>query len=363
MSTAAALLCSQNNIVSKLRITVVADEFSPNTTSDIAGGLWLPYKAGHPDLSKWCEETLDWLTDLRKTGKLPLHDSLKANVDSSPNPYRVALVDCISFESTPSVAEDRAGWVHTMKEPIKKIPIAELDFLPPHVSDCYALPAMPLVTTGQYLQRMRQELYSTGRVNFIQDKSIDCLKAAAKKYKADALINCTGLGSRRLLQDTDLHPVRGCLLTLELPPALKQKWSKTVFTYDDSPMGLTYILPREDYCYVGGTYLPNEWDPTVSELEQDAILSRAIKCVPELAQGKVLRRRAGLRPARSEIRLERDASLNNLPPMGKFAPSTLVFHNYGHGGSGWTVHWGCAKSIAKQVVDSLSKDTIPKAKL
>lgn len=33
MSTAAALLCSQNNIVSKLRITVVADEFSPNTTS------------------------------------------------------------------------------------------------------------------------------------------------------------------------------------------------------------------------------------------------------------------------------------------------------------------------------------------
>lgn len=33
MSTAAALLCCQNEIVPKLRITVVADEFSPNTTS------------------------------------------------------------------------------------------------------------------------------------------------------------------------------------------------------------------------------------------------------------------------------------------------------------------------------------------
>ena len=33
LSTAAALLCSKDDLVSQLKITVVAKEFSPNTTS------------------------------------------------------------------------------------------------------------------------------------------------------------------------------------------------------------------------------------------------------------------------------------------------------------------------------------------
>jgi D-amino-acid oxidase len=49
--------------------------------------------------------------------------------------------------------------------------------------------------------------------------------------------------------------------------------------------------------------------------------------------------RVGLRPVRRQnIRLERE-------------PGTRIVHNYGHGGSGLTLSWGCAA----EVVDSVER--------
>ncbi|MEU0458917.1 FAD-dependent oxidoreductase, partial [Streptomyces sp. NPDC006129] len=47
----------------------------------------------------------------------------------------------------------------------------------------------------------------------------------------------------------------------------------------------------------------------------------------------------GLRPTRPAVRLERDAL-----PDGR-----LLVHNYGHGGGGVTVAWGCAEEAARLV--------------
>ncbi|MFC9060166.1 FAD-dependent oxidoreductase, partial [Streptomyces sp. NPDC057074] len=44
----------------------------------------------------------------------------------------------------------------------------------------------------------------------------------------------------------------------------------------------------------------------------------------------------GLRPARDAVRLERETL-----PDGR-----LLVHNYGHGGAGVTVAWGCAQEAA-----------------
>ncbi|NED29607.1 amino acid oxidase, partial [Streptomyces anulatus] len=55
---------------------------------------------------------------------------------------------------------------------------------------------------------------------------------------------------------------------------------------------------------------------------------------------RVLGHRVGLRPAREAgVRIEAEA----LPGGG------LLVHNYGHGGAGVTVAWGCARAAAALV--------------
>lgn len=49
---------------------------------------------------------------------------------------------------------------------------------------------------------------------------------------------------------------------------------------------------------------------------------------------EILEEIVGLRPRRSQVRFEFDSDFKN------------VFHNYGHGGAGFTVAWGCAIELA-----------------
>src|SRR5438477_120452 len=56
----------------------------------------------------------------------------------------------------------------------------------------------------------------------------------------------------------------------------------------------------------------------------------------ETTNTSVLNERVGLRPFRkSGVRLERE----------KLPDSRTVIHNYGHGGSGFTLSWGCAENV------------------
>ena len=70
-------------------------------------------------------------------------------------------------------------------------------------------------------------------------------------------------------------------------------------------------------------------------------------------QATVDREWVGLRPGRDSIRLE----VQDLPlTAGKASSGTLkVVHNYGHGGGGITLHWGCAGDAVRLVEQSLAQ--------
>jgi D-amino-acid oxidase len=57
---------------------------------------------------------------------------------------------------------------------------------------------------------------------------------------------------------------------------------------------------------------------------------------PELADAELVGAAAGLRPARPAVRLELDQTDDGRP----------LVHDYGHGGSGFTLSWGCADEVA-----------------
>jgi D-amino-acid oxidase len=95
-----------------------------------------------------------------------------------------------------------------------------------------------------------------------------------------------------------------------------------------------YAIPRKNDCVFGGT---NELSDNLAA--DSATTSRIVaECsrVLNIEQPRVIAERVGLRPfRRSGVRLERDQS----------ADGRRVIHNYGHGGAGFTLSWGCAREV------------------
>ncbi len=151
---------------------------------------------------------------------------------------------------------------------------------------------------------------------------------------ADVVVNCTGLGARELVGDSTLYPVRGQIVRVSNP-------GLTVSVRDElHPGGRAYVHPRADDCILGGTLDEGQWDTTVDLAVGAAIVERCRDLVPALRDAHVLDHVVGLRPGRPTVRLEEDE------PLGSGA---RVVHNYGHGGAGITLSWGCAREVVALV--------------
>jgi D-amino-acid oxidase len=133
-----------------------------------------------------------------------------------------------------------------------------------------------------------------------------------------------------------MQAVRGQVVRVQAPQV------ERVLLAEDAPGGPIYVIPRRDDCVVGGTAEPlapgAEDDVTTCEpspATSAAILAKAMALLPALAGAPMLGARVGLRPARPAVRLERATLASGVP----------VVHCYGHGGSGYTLAWGCADEV------------------
>jgi D-amino-acid oxidase len=75
--------------------------------------------------------------------------------------------------------------------------------------------------------------------------------------------------------------------------------------------------------------------PGANPEDAEAILKRCARIEPLLATAEIIEHRAGVRPGRPIVRVERQTT----------ADGNTVIHNYGHGGAGVTMSWGCAKYV------------------
>jgi D-amino-acid oxidase len=141
----------------------------------------------------------------------------------------------------------------------------------------------------------------------------------------DIIINCAALGSRELCNDKTVIPVRGQVALIETDS------SRPVYLDNERPL---YIVPRKDAMIVGGTYEENVFEERTEPATIERILNTAYATFPELKQQKVIGNWAGLRPYRNEVRVEREVGTN-------------IIHNYGHGGSGFTLAFGCAEEVVR----------------
>jgi D-amino-acid oxidase len=100
-------------------------------------------------------------------------------------------------------------------------------------------------------------------------------------------------------------------------------------------------LPRSDAYVLGGTAEAGEEDTTPDLAVAAAIIARCAVVDPEVANLPVLSHAVGLRPGRPTVRLEAERP----------QPGALLVHNYGHGGAGITLSWGCAEDAVRLVLE------------
>lgn len=282
------------------RTSIFAEEVGTKTTSGAAAALWFPYDVEPADkVIPWALSTYKVLGDLAKDPR-----------------SGVSMIELRQYCRAGEI--QIPDWVSVISTEVEK----SLNISGSVFSSGFSL-NVPLMDTTIYLDYLANRFQKAGGEIF----SVRFEKLEDVNSKFDLVINCSGIGARQLVRDVDLEPHRGQVAIVPKIDNLKY-----AIVCDDAP--LMYAIPRTNDCVFGGT---NE---TSNDLNSDPATTKAIvwECnrVLKIDNLRVLRERVGLRPFRkSGVRLE----------SARLRDARTVIHNYGHGGSGFTLSWGCAENV------------------
>ncbi|SRR6266496_1644948 len=296
------------------RTAILAKETGQQTTSGAAAAIWFPYDAEPAErVIPWALETYKTLVELSNNSRtgvsiIELHQFSRAGEIQIPD-WAIPLGAQPVIPNFPFVMSSE---VETSLA----------------VNSCFFRSGfsmrVPLTDTTIYLDYLAARfLKAGGAIN--TNVCFEKLEDVDRKF--DLVINCAGIGARDLVQDRDLEPHRG---QVAIVPRIENL--SCAIVCDDAP--LMYAIPRPNDCVFGGTNdLSN--DLTSDPATTDRIVAECCR-VLNIEKPTVLTERVGLRPFRkSGVRLERD----------QFSDGRTVIHNYGHGGAGFTLSWGCARDV------------------
>ena len=294
LSAAAVLLAAGYSV------RVAARELGEGTTSAVAAAFWYPYRAYPED-----QVTRLAAVSLRHFGALM--DDVTTGV---------LRRDALEIYPAPVVAP---AWSSAADD----FAIAEPALLPRGYGFGYRF-RTAVVETPIYLEWLRARVLALG--GLVERRAIASLDAALAE--CPRVVNCAGLGARALTDDRSLRPVRGQVVRVA-NPGLTRVWID-----EHSGPAITYIVPRSRDVVLGGTSEEDQEDRTPDPRHTREIVARCAALEPRLADAPIVSVAVGLRPARSPLRLETEVRGGG-----------LVVHNYGHGGAGVTLSWGCAEAV------------------
>lgn len=282
-------------------VTIWGRDLSPHTTSNVAAAMWYPYKA-YP-----VERVLGW--------SAATFTALMA-LEGEPE---TGVIMREGIEMFPHVVED-PWW----KPAVPEFRRARADELPANYADGYVF-TVPIIEMDMYLPYLMRRFEGLG--GRIEQRALHSLAEALGS--SDTVVNCAGLGSRELAEDHMMVPIRGQVVRVA-------QVGLTRFVMDDHGQdGIVYIIPRSNDIILGGVAEEGRELLAAEPDTATAILARCTRLEPKLHDAAVLEHRVGLRPGRPSVRLERE----------EYEPGKILIHNYGHGGAGVTLSWGCADAV------------------
>jgi D-amino-acid oxidase len=278
------------------RTTIFAREVGRQTTSSVAAAIWFPYDA------EPAERVIAW--------SLESYRILRELVAISGTGVSLVELRCFARAGELPIPE----WAHSLGA--KRL----------HTNDVFTSGykvEVPVIDTSIYLDYLTRRYSAAGG---------ELLHGAALRDFADVpaefevVVNCSGLGARQLAGDAELEPHRGQVVVVE-------KFAMPFAAVCDDPP-LMYAIPRTNDCVLGGTNtISDNCTPDPADTE---LILREVELALGCSLPPIREVRVGLRPYRkSGIRLARTSAADHRP----------LIHNYGHGGSGFTVAWGCAGAV------------------
>ena len=280
------------------RTAIFAEEVGGRTTSAAAAAIWYPYDA------EPAAAVIAWsLTTFERFRALAADPSTGVSMLALRQFARVG---------NPPIPE----WAL----PLGAVPVSAAE-TPPGFTTGFVL-EVPLIDTTIYLDYLTKRFTAAGgefrerKLERLEDAPPDC----------DVVVNCAGIGARTLVPDPEMEPHRGQVaLVAKLP-------LDYAVVSDDAP--LMYAIPRVNDCVFGGTNeISDSREPNLAQT--NAIVSECARSLG-IAAPPVIAERVGLRPFRKTgVRVEAE----------HWRDGRTVIHNYGHGGSGFTLSWGCAEKV------------------
>jgi D-amino-acid oxidase len=292
----------------KWDVTICADQSGEQTTSGAAAAVWFPYDAEPADkVIPWSLITYERLRELAcdsRSGVSMLEIWQFTRVGQIPIPDWAKKLGAHPIPVTPS-ENASPGRIET------KLPF----------SSGFGL-TVPLIDTTIYLDYLANRFHNAGGI--IESAHINKVGEIPRDF--DMIVNCAGIGARKLVDDSELEPHRGQVAIvpkLDLAPAI---------VCDGPP--LMYAIPRAHDCVFGGTNSISE-NREASSADTATIVSECSR-VLGIDAPPVIAVKVGLRPFRkSGVRLESE----------KLRDGRTAIHNYGHGGAGFTLSWACAEEV------------------
>jgi D-amino-acid oxidase len=227
-------------------VTVYAERAGLDTTSALAGALWLPtgieFDASRAQIEQFTSivrrsrEALAAL-DREQWGveRLPVYEPRPGDPAHEAEAARFAEIGAIAapraLDRLPLPGPSRAGIMY------------ETEF----------------IHTPHFLRALAAEVDRRG--GRLVPRRFESLAEVAA-LREPVAINCLALGSRALFGDEAVYPARGVLVHMRPQPL--------GYCLHD---GYWYIFPREDALILGGSFEPDIWDPTPDNDTARAILT------------------------------------------------------------------------------------------
>ncbi len=281
------------------QVSIFTKEMPQYTTSSAAGAIWWGY--GDGKIREWAERSLKNYISLIE--------------DKNSGVQWMRMRDVYRY----SVA---LPWFRAELPYCERIPGDELK--PPYV-DGFIM-EIPIVEAPRYLSYL-QTRFQQNAGTIIQQE-IESFSELASEYPI--IVNCSGVGARELAEDTAVYPIRGQTVILDAPEIQEG------YTDDEA---FTYIYIRSDGVLLGGVKQAEMSTWEVDSATRDDILARCSAVDARVNNRPIIKETVGFRPGRYAVRLEAE----------QFSDDGLLIHNYGHGGTGFTLSWGCAENVLQLV--------------